>query len=93
MTDEGWWPLFVQAARFLGHSPEPVDVDGSPAGLPSRLPVGETAVACVVIALTAAAGLWTRRTGRSYRCIATTDCPGNAAHSWTHEHPRPQPAP
>jgi hypothetical protein len=63
MTDEGWRPLFVDAAGFLGDSSEPVEVVGGPAGLSSRLPVGETAVACVATALRAAAGLWTRRGG------------------------------
>jgi hypothetical protein len=63
VTDRGWWPLFVEAAGFLGRSPEPVVVAGSPGGLPSRLPVGDTAVACVATALTAAAGLQTQRGG------------------------------
>lgn len=63
MAYEGWWPLFVQAAGFLDDSSESVDVVGSPGGLPSRLPVGETAVACVATALTAAARLQAQRRG------------------------------
>jgi hypothetical protein len=63
MIDEGWWPLYAEAVGFLGLSPEPVMVAGTPSGLPSRLPVGDTAVACIATALTAAAGLQRQRGG------------------------------
>jgi CoA-transferase family III len=63
MTGRGWWPLFAQAAGFLDHSSVSVDVVGDPGGLPSRLPVADTAVACVATALTAAANLHGQRGG------------------------------
>ncbi len=63
MTGAGWRPLFTEAAGFLECSPEPVRVAGRVAGPPSRLPVGDAAVACVATALAAAAGLWARRGG------------------------------
>ena len=59
----GWQPLFAEAAGFLGLAPEPVLVDGAADGLPSRMPAGDTAVACVATALTAAAGLQRERGG------------------------------
>lgn len=59
----GWLPLAREAAGFLSLSPEPVAVSGSPAGLPSKLPVSDTALACVATALTAAAGLRRERCG------------------------------
>jgi crotonobetainyl-CoA:carnitine CoA-transferase CaiB-like acyl-CoA transferase len=55
--------LFAEAAGFLAISPEPVRVAGDPGGMPSRLPVGDTAVACVATALAAAAGLRAQRGG------------------------------
>jgi len=55
--------LFAEAAGFLGLAPEPVLVDGAPDGLPSRLPAGDAAVACVATALTAAAALQRQRGG------------------------------
>jgi len=63
MTDEGWRPLFADAAGFLGLSPEPVMVAGVPGGLPSRLPAGDAAIACVATALTTAAVLQRHRGG------------------------------
>ena len=63
MTNEGWRPLFADATGFLGLSPEPVMVAGVPGGLPSRLPAGDTAIACVATALTAAAVLQRHRGG------------------------------
>src|SRR5215467_14198246 len=63
MTYEGWRPLFADAAGFLGLSPEPVIVAGVPGGLPSRLPAGDAAIACVATALTAAAVLQRHRGG------------------------------
>jgi len=62
MMEEGWRPLRAEAGRFLGHSQSTVEVGGA-AVLPSRLPVGDTAVACVVEALTAAALLQQQRCG------------------------------
>src|SRR6516165_68093 len=61
MTDDGWRSLAAEAAAFLDLPPGPLTVDGTPRGLPSRLPAGDTAVACVATALTAAAGLWGQR--------------------------------
>jgi crotonobetainyl-CoA:carnitine CoA-transferase CaiB-like acyl-CoA transferase len=63
MTDEGWRPLFDEAAKFLGLPPGQVMAAGAPAGLPSSMPAGDTAVACVAAALTAAAGLQRQRGG------------------------------
>ncbi len=62
MMEEGWRPLRAQAGGLLGHSQSKVEVGGV-AVLPSRLPVGDTAVACVVEALTAAALLQQQRCG------------------------------
>ncbi|HEX8005306.1 MAG TPA: CoA transferase [Trebonia sp.] len=63
MLDERYQSLFAEAARFLSLRPEPVTADGVPAGLPSRLPTGDIAVACVAAALAAAAGLQRQRGG------------------------------
>jgi hypothetical protein len=60
MTD-GWRSLAAEAAAFLDLPPGSLTVDGTPHGLPSRFPAGDTAVACVATALTAAAGLWRQR--------------------------------
>jgi hypothetical protein len=59
---EGWRRPYAEALAALGLAPRPVAVAGEPGGLPSRLSVGDTAVACVATALTAAARL---RPGRS----------------------------
>lgn len=56
-------PLFTDTTDALGVSPESVIVTGVPSGLPARLPVGDTAVACVGTALAAAVGLQHQRTG------------------------------
>ena len=63
MPDEGWRPLLAEAAGALGLRPEPVAVHGTAGGLPSRLPAGDAAVACVAAALSAAAGLQRQRGG------------------------------
>jgi len=63
MTDDGWRSLAAEAAAFLDLPPESLAVDGTPHGLPSRLPAADTAVACVATALTAAAGLRGQRGG------------------------------
>ncbi len=63
MLGDGWRSLFAEAARFLGLSPEPVIVAGTAAGLPSRVPAGDAAIACIATALTAAAGVQRQRGG------------------------------
>jgi hypothetical protein len=63
MLDGGWRPLLAEAAGSLGLRPEPVMVRETAGGLPSRLPAGDTAVACVAVALSAAAGLQRQRGG------------------------------
>jgi hypothetical protein len=55
MWHEGWRRAFADAVGALGCSPEAPVVTGVPAGLPSRLPVGEAAVGCVAAALGVAA--------------------------------------
>ncbi len=62
-TAEGWRRIAVEAVGIAGLAPEAVVVTGQPSGLPSRLPVGDAAVACVAAALTAAAGLQQQRCG------------------------------
>ena len=52
-----WQRPYSEALAALGVPPVALRVDGEPGGLPSRLPVGDTAVACVATALTAAARL------------------------------------
>ena len=52
-----WQRPFSEALAALGVPPVALRVDGEPGGLPSRLPVGDAAVACVATALTAAAWL------------------------------------
>jgi hypothetical protein len=52
-----WQRQYSEALAALGVPPVALRVDGVPGGLPSRLPVGDTAVACVAAALTAAARL------------------------------------
>jgi hypothetical protein len=63
MTYEGWRDPFTELVGFVGCPPGSPVVTGAPAGLPSRLPTGEVAVACVAAALTAAAGLGHQRGG------------------------------
>jgi hypothetical protein len=57
MARIAWQGPYADALAALGVSPVALRVDGEPGGLPSRLPVGDTAVACVATALTAAARL------------------------------------
>ena len=57
MIDGRWRSLLAEAAGFLDLSPAALTLEGTPGGLPSTLPVADTAVACVATALTAAAGL------------------------------------
>ena len=38
MTDDGWRSLAAEAAAFLDLPPGALTVDGTPHGLPSRLP-------------------------------------------------------
>jgi CoA-transferase family III len=59
----GWRRLLAEAAGFLGGPAPALKVTGRPVGLVSMLPVGDTAVACVAAALTAAAGLHQQRCG------------------------------
>jgi hypothetical protein len=61
MLDEHWRRPFAELVGFVGCSPEPPVVTGVPDGLPSRLPVGHAAVACVSTALAAATGLGRQR--------------------------------
>lgn len=63
MTEERWRRPFAELVGAVGCSPGFPVVTGVPVGLPSRLPVGEAAVACVATALTAAAGLRHQRGG------------------------------
>jgi hypothetical protein len=81
---EPWQPLFAEAARFLRLQPEPVLVDGGPAGLPSRLRTAETAVACVATALAAAAGLQRQRGGPRARVRLDSAHVAAAVRSETH---------
>jgi hypothetical protein len=69
MNDEKCRALFADAAGFLEFSPEPVTVFGSPAGLPSSLPVGDVAIACVAAALSAASRLQRQRGGPPRRQV------------------------
>jgi hypothetical protein len=64
VTDGGWRSLFAEASGFLDLSPVPLEVDGAPGGLPSKLPAAQAATACVAAALTAAGGLQCQRGGR-----------------------------
>lgn len=52
-----WQKPYAEVAAALGVSPGAVIVSGEAGGLPSRLPVGDTAIACVASALAAAARL------------------------------------
>ena len=52
-----------ETAAVLDRSADAVVVTGQPGGLPSRLPVGDAAVTCVVAALNAAARLHRQRGG------------------------------
>lgn len=63
MSGDSWRRPYAEAMAFLGCTPKPVTVLGVPAGLPSSLPVGDIAVACVATALAAAAGLERQRNG------------------------------
>ena len=63
MIDDQWRSLLAEAAGALDLPPVPLTVEGAPGGLPSRLPVADTAVACVATALTAAAALRYQRGG------------------------------
>ena len=58
MTEELWRGLLAQAWAALaddaGVPPDGLDVTGDPGGLPSRLPVEDTAIACAGAALLAA---------------------------------------
>lgn len=63
MTDGDYRSLLAEAAGSLDLAPGPLTVEGTPDGLPSRLPAGDMAVACVATALTAAAGLQCQRGG------------------------------
>jgi crotonobetainyl-CoA:carnitine CoA-transferase CaiB-like acyl-CoA transferase len=63
MMDEAWRRPLREAFGFLGRPLPELTVEGAPTGLPSTLPVGDTAVACVAAALAAAAGLQQHRAG------------------------------
>lgn len=63
MVTPGWRRLFAEVGTLLDGSPGTVRVTGGAPDLPSRLPVGDAAVACVAVALTAAAGLQAQRNG------------------------------
>ncbi len=63
MVKDGWRRLLAEAGRCLDHSPPEVEVVGGATALPSRLPVSDTAVACVAEALTTAALLQQQRCG------------------------------
>lgn len=65
MVDDSWRRMLREAVGFLGRPLPELTVDGAPVGLPSALPVGDVAVACVAAALTAAAGLAQQRSGRA----------------------------
>jgi hypothetical protein len=67
VTGGDWRSLLAEAAGSLGLAAVPLTVEGIPGGLPSTLPAGDTAVACVATALTAAAGLQCQRGGRRPR--------------------------
>lgn len=70
MSGDSWRRPYAEAMAFLGCTPKPVTVLGVPAGLPSSLPVGDIAVACVATALAAAAGLERQRNGGSNQRLA-----------------------
>jgi len=74
VIDDQWRSLLAEAAGALDLPPGPLTVDGTPGGLPSRLPAADTAVACVATALTAAAALHYQRGGPQPRVRL------NAAH-------------
>jgi hypothetical protein len=63
VVDDQWRSLLAEAAGTLDLPPGPLSVEGTPGGLPSRLPVADTAVACVATALTAAGALHYQRGG------------------------------
>lgn len=65
MVDDSWRRMLREAVGFLGRPPPQLTVGGAPGGLPSALPAGDAAVACVATALTAAAGLAQQRSGRA----------------------------
>lgn len=74
MVDDQWRSLLTEAAGCLGLPPGPLTVNGSPGGLPSRLPATDTAVASVATALTVAAALQHQRGGPQPHVLL------NAAH-------------
>jgi hypothetical protein len=61
MVTPGWRRLFAEVGALLDGLPGTVRVTGGAPDL--RLPVGDTAIACVAVALTAAAGLQAQRNG------------------------------